>query len=161
MRLECPIHGNAESTAKISGIVRGGYGTWTHYDTYVVNRLAVQLAPPSKPGLSCLGRLILGVLYGITVLLIGFGPIIFIGFYGIFLGVLLLLMFFMYALVVGLEDIWREKLGRAMQKSEYMKWEKAMAKWERSRYCYSDDIVYDTETNDHCDPGNLTGYLYR
>ena len=40
-------------------------------------------------------------------------------------------------------------------------WDFAMEKWNISYYCHRDSLVFDSESQDTCEPANLEEYLYR
>ncbi|NMC33988.1 MAG: hypothetical protein GYA36_16225 [Veillonellaceae bacterium] len=50
-------------------------------------------------------------------------------------------------------------------KSEYdyklPKWPRALVKWKRLYYCDRDDIIYDPETGETCNPNSLDEFVYK
>jgi len=68
------------------------------------------------------------------------------------------------SLLVITVAIYRDSQRRRRAKAELLNrvaaWELAMNRWRRVYYCSRDDIVFDPETSEWCEPADLEKFLY-
>lgn len=155
---------------------------WRSYTTYeTITRMSIlaqRLSPPPKPGpkgFSC-------VLVALGIFMAGYLGV-FIGLGGLFLAVPMLLLMggeiffplgilsapcFLGTAIVGLglgflifhAKSKHDKKERERVAHEEPLWREAMKRWERLYYCQRDDIVFDPEMRDTCQPQAIREFVY-
>ncbi len=158
-----PTGGLAYSGGKVGYV--GGYSSLSGT---TVSRIAGLLRPPTEPvkkGSGCLPR----VLFWISMIILVYAfmflviPIMSGRFDNLStLFGMILIAAAVFLLVVGHnEKKGGDKESREKYEKEKAQWDKAIAKYDRSYYCFRDDQVFDPQTKKHCAPQNLTEFLYK
>jgi hypothetical protein len=184
MSTNCPICNKDDAIQKLSVIVASGKSSGTFsgpsggaayvdgklvpmggYSTLsgsTISDLAKRLTPPSEPqkykGLGCgLGSLIAIVTFLGLIAASGLGFLLFNvvgGFIFLFGG------FVIYMLVLNALNKKSRKRDEAAYLFEKPRWDVAISRWNRSYFCHRDGIVFDPDTQETCQPDDLSGFLY-
>jgi hypothetical protein len=166
------------------GITRvdGKWGTTGGYTTLsgtTMTELARKLTPPSEPrksklagaaypllGIGLWGLSLIAVLGGASlpvIALLGSSvppigrPLLCVaGVINVLIGIAMIIGGFLLIRQQGKAA----EAARARYEAERQAWEEAMTKYDRSYYCFRDDVVFDAQTGESCDPDSLRSFLY-
>ena len=153
----------------------GAAGGYTTLSGSTISNLAASLTPPREPKKRAFGWLatifmyylfgswiVMGVAIAMTpTWLLVSSPQGWISVLGI-VGVALCLTF----LFIGLGALgfrWYINKNKQVQLEYPAKkraWDQAMARWNRSYYCFRDDVVFDPDNGESCRPQDLNQFLY-
>lgn len=116
MALECPQCGRIDNVAKVSGIAAAGTSTATQ------TALAGRLSPPAEPTFRLGGLIIVGLVMGISTLLLDLDPALILG----------------AAVIIGIGV-----LGYFDTNKKRRKWKEEMDRWRKLYYCSRCDLVFE------------------
>jgi len=174
----CPVCGKDDAIQKLSAIVASGqasgtfsgpsvgatrvdgkWGTTGGYTTLsgsTVTELARKLASPPQPQPKGGCVVALGVLLGGLFVLNG---LLVSGDTSVGLGPALALIL-VGVCVIALPIAYYKKEQVRVAAQEEPAWEESMRKWQRLYYCFRDDLVFDSQTGETCQPDSLTEFLH-
>ena len=145
------------------GVVRvdGKWGATGGYSTLsgsTISDLARRLAPPPAPTLKRINWP-LAILFAISALITGCFTI-----YGFMLSqgkfiIPLILFISTFVIYQVLTNNYLKK-AKVIYQQEKSHWGAALEKWNRLYFCHRDGIVFDPDTQETCQPDNLTQFVY-
>ncbi len=159
----------------------GASGGYTALSGSTVTNLAASLMPPKEPKKRAFGWIatfFMGYMWiGFWVLIIGAGvgglvyeDVLLMGAggtkplwerAGVALFALVLALIFIGICSLGIRwYIRKQQRVRKEYPAKKRAWDQAMARWNRSYYCFRDDIVFDPDNDESCRPQDLQQFLY-